>query len=673
MLARRHGSWSAAAVALLALSICPGSASRYYFQEGVNTTRRSYKGEDSKLFPQVIESVRKHMDLLGQRLVGHKGSENVQQDRTVIRRHLNSHERKGEVLKELAQRCPSLVSRKRAEFMGSGVKWATQFVRATAGAQARRLMEGWKDPFYTMVYSLNKGNTEASKTRHADAVPLPFRKKTVTYLKVHNLWTPVSDIDHEDDPNLDTYGCLHGMVRNFCWNDFLNDDKRNVWNRTLDGKLDYKEMLSVVERHYDFETLDGVPGYPVPEIDFAANYFKNDVWSDMLEHDMAFTLIGAHRVQVTERAHRGETLPYVVSFNAFSGVQTRKYFGHYGVDMYFTEDGIPALLITPDGQEIERGDKTWQYWKFVWRCSLLGVVTVKDHLFFSHYQIGSSLAKETRAILSPKHPLRRLLSIFTFGTIQVNVLSLETLVSPGHMLDRATPFEHYQDFASLVEETLPDPSECETTWLLNRTTRSAMPTILREAPFFADSFLVFTALKNLVNAWFTIYANKWCDDDGLLKDREILQFASNMKKALYRGRQARDVSLRCSDFKDRLELLVFLVTAWHRHVGMVADFFRAPHLGTFSWRAGEAYGRPLQHMITSVVAANTGLPQPKLNEDFSHIFAGMEREGDAVKAWKDFTTELDGVSQVVAKRNSERGTTPNSRGDPSQIECSIAV
>lgn len=97
-----------------------------------------------------------------------------------------------------------------------------------------------------------------------------------------------------------------------------------------------------------------------------------------------------------------------------------------------------------------------------------------------------------------------------------------------------------------------------------------------------------------------------------------------------------------------------------------------PEVAAFSWREGERSARPMQALITSTVAAARAVPQPKLDEDFSHVFEGMDREGQARALWAKFREELRGVSQTVRERNAQR-TVPYYRADPSIVECSVAI
>lgn len=549
----------------------------------------------------------------------------------------------------------------------------------TLGAFAPKLLGNWKweDEFFVVVYQLVKGQVTASVALHAKDVPVPTTMDTVRSLELHNLRAPVSDIDLPAGPTWmkDVFGCSHAMLRSLPWRDNLNSNQRNTWYAAMHWggllglKLNgIKEPREYVLQSFDYKTADGDPGWPI-QIRFDQHFWtKSRGWSDQLETTMAFDHIGAHRVQSVEKTHGGEPLPFLVSLNGFSSLETRPHFGRYGADMYFTAAGVPALIVTPEGLEIERNHKQWQYWKFVWRSTLLSIITVQDHLYHGHFQVGGSLANNIRASVPADHPLRRFLSIFTYGTINVNSFALDSLLGSKHVLHRALPFKHFQFLNSVVEKSLPDPAS-QHRWLMNESDWALVPARLQTAPFFTDNRLLFKPLRRLVDGLFELYG--WCGADGNITDEDVAEFAREVVASQLRRDAGPTES--CSDFKWRLTKSIWIVTAWHRHVGTVNDYLVDPSLASFSWHEGEARSRPLQHMLAATINAATAMPQPKLNEDYSHVFAGMQGEVAAVKLWQAFRAQLAVVREEIARRNTEEREVPNWQSDPSRVECSIAV
>merc|ERR1719277_1670275 len=102
------------------------------------------------------------------------------------------------------------------------------------------------------------------------------------------------------------------------------------------------------------------------------------------------------------------------------------------------------MIETPSGEEVYRGSDTWQYWKFVWRSSMVLKVKLVDSIWASKMGAASALAGASRETLPGDHPLRRLLSLFTYGTITENGKDFTQLISPEAMMDRVLPFANFQ-------------------------------------------------------------------------------------------------------------------------------------------------------------------------------------------------------------------------------------
>merc|ERR1712224_1191724 len=102
-----------------------------------------------------------------------------------------------------------------------------------------------------------------------------------------------------------------------------------------------------------------------------------------------------------------------------------------------------------------------------------------------------------------------------------------------------------------------------------------------------------------------------------------------------------------------MQALMWTLSGWHRHVGTVADIFRDPDLAAFSWKEGEAAPRPRQAMIMITVAATTGTSQPKLLDDYGHLFKGLDQEEEMRAIFRTFKEELQEVHNEIQRRNEQ--------------------
>ena len=615
------------------------------------------------------------------------------------------------VAQDIQQMCPLLDSS-----LTGPVLWALGILKRSTGAMSMLSLwpsgvhpETFADEYTTSVMTIiGRVLLGLYKTRDKSYVNVPTEMLSAEdILKVENIHAPHYDVD--GNPNFYWFEavvpkfamrklyvplmtCFYSALRKLnaenhslsgTFDDALNDPKHNTWEAVLSKG---QSMRDWVMSFYDIaHTWDGNKLWPQQMTDFSV-YFKKDEWEDQLEYAIAFHLIGAHRLESGQWSFdvpgtgSRVTLPFRIPLNSLSGFQVRDHFGKYGVDLYFTEDGLPALLETPAGDIVVRGDKEWQYWKFVWRSTLVTGITLTDHLHFTHFRTGNVMARAVRVAVKGSNPLRRVLSIFTFGTIFVNVQAVHVLCGPNHLLHRATPFSNFVKLSHKVPELLQDITEATP---IRAVTEDAVfeklhPKI-KTLPFYADGRLLFAAIKKYTDEMFDLL--DICEDGELASDFLHLreQFLNETVEAHYRIDEriqpyAKETS--CSGtfeplMKHRMAVNIFVVTGFHRHVGFVGDYYADPGLASMSWKSGEAFGRPRQHMIMSVVNVFTSMRQPLLKEDYTHLFKGLEKEEALTKAWKSFQADLQKVEEEIDRRNEQR-EIKNINMSPKIVESAVS-
>lgn len=211
---------------------------------------------------------------------------------------------------------------------------------------------------------------------------------------------------------------------------------------------------------------------------------------------------------------------------------------------------------------------------------------------------------------------------------------------------------------------------------------------LQEAPFFADGRLIARALAKMVDGFIAVFKRDgvMCDQHDFLTPEayalsyeiyaEYLETGYQITKNVSDAIKSR-VQLPCDQYHklmgDRLKRIFFIVSAWHRHVGFVGDYYENPDFASMSWKQGEAFGRPKQHMILSIINVFTSTSNPKLTEDFTHLFQGMKPDyaDEFTRIWKQFVEDLKDVEVEVDKRNEKRSIV-NFNFNPRFIESSVA-
>ncbi|CAK0861800.1 unnamed protein product, partial [Prorocentrum cordatum] len=381
---------------------------------------------------------------------------------------------------------------------------------------------------------------------------------------------------------------------------------RNTWDRvmgTLPGyssHCPFKESKATCTKKEfvrglfsNYTTQDGDPAYPAEMIDFAGLWHMADgKWSDKAESFLAWQHYGSHRIEAvlagSPEATGGAAFKLVTS--DLSVLDVRPGFSRVGADMFFNEAGEPLMIRTPDGQEVWRAraeSATWQYWKFAFRSSLFLKVTLVDHLWATHFTAGNSLAAASRESLAPTHPMRRLLTMFTFNTIKVNTNAFHQLLGPDALLQRSTPFHDFRK-VSLRAEVAIRPLTQSFGLFLNETVRSALPVRVQETPYVQDGQLIFDALRDFVASWFALYDGQWCAGAAVADPALMLFFERVQAWSMYQqhmdtdasflGLHGGDGNLQCAGFQKWLTMLFFQVTGGPPARGVRGRHRRGPGL-----------------------------------------------------------------------------------------------
>ena len=101
------------------------------------------------------------------------------------------------------------------------------------------------------------------------------------------------------------------------------------------------------------------------------------------------------------------------------------------------------------------GDAGWDEAKLLAKNTALLLVTVREHLIWSHFVLANATTTISITELKPSQPLHRLLTIFTYRTTYVNSLALETLLKENAILHRSVglTFKAMLDLMDMSYET----------------------------------------------------------------------------------------------------------------------------------------------------------------------------------------------------------------------------
>ena len=167
-----------------------------------------------------------------------------------------------------------------------------------------------------------------------------------------------------------------------------------------------------------------------------ANPIPYHTWDEMSSDEamsrIFFYGIGSclmHNQSATYNQHQ-ELGPFVVDMD-LCNYQVRPGFARYGSRLHFdAEQNITAIFDYGSEKLIKPGEgQAWEKAKYVAKQTTITLVTVREHLLWTHVLLSNTMTRVKTQELPPGHPLRRLLTVFTFRTNYVNNSATAALVS----------------------------------------------------------------------------------------------------------------------------------------------------------------------------------------------------------------------------------------------------
>lgn len=275
----------------------------------------------------------------------------------------------------------------------------------------------------------------------------------------------------------------------------------------------------------------------------------------------------------------------------------------------------------------------------------MSIVTMQDHLLGVHVGCAHALAVASREELGPAHPLRALMTRYTFGTIAINAQATNTLLTSRNTLHRVTPFADYQNALRTAMST---PVSLDAVIeVLN-----SPDSLLQESPFVSDGLNNFELNQYMVEQFFDQYG--WCQGD-VFTDSDVERFAQKVGSIVTTA--LLDVNTNsCEGFKTDLVKLAFAVSGLHSHCGNVLEVLGDPDIAGTSWFEGDARAAPVQFMLLASLNHLTNHHHnPTMDQDFGHL-CNDDKCRDIFDVFKG---KADDVSHIIEQRNTARKVLVN--------------
>jgi len=514
--------------------------------------------------------------------------------------------------------------------------------------------------------------------------------------------------------------CVTERLRGLPMDDNMNDDE-NQWGQGMEDPTVLNEW---------FYNRFGI--YQTP---FHFDFPKNEMTSDRILEQLVFQNLGAHALEMIRDIdgldavsvspvglggcptgtlpvrgcphplhgalaaipeHVRRTVKFTVRMEGlFDDAPLRPGMAKWGSNGFFDGEGHLCAL-QYDGQTLIAGDGTrdWEYFKFVFRSSLISKVTAFDHLVVTHIMYAETLAIAVTESLGPDNELRMLLNPHILGSLHVNFGASNNLFPSRGLVHRASPFD---DEAYMA----PDGRSNGILWAktvalrftrfqdIYRTYRQFFEELrsegvqMPELPFFEDGVQIHGEIQRYVeSAIAAIYGSgdQRCSA-ALLDDHEAQRFL----RQFWRLSDPATPDFWPSEFRrptcnaltELLTELIFGVTGWHRHVGNVADFFRDTRFAATNWKRGELNTRPAQAIIMMLLAQSTNAILPKLTDDVLETVYGTGTDhASLTENFRTFNRHMLEIQSNIEDKNQVRqmrNDIPYHNMEPTSVEWSVAV
>ncbi len=451
-------------------------------------------------------------------------------------------------------------------------------------------------------------------------------------------------------------------------------DINTTWKDFVKGKLGKNEDTWSTTDWQDILKISG--GRMLPP--FLGINTELDVASDDAITYFSFSGLAAHAVEAVTGEEKSLTnATYKVDFDWMYRFDVRFPFEKYGAIAYFDDELRPLNIYWSHKQKsVYPHDEDWNHAKWVFKCSVLTGVTLKDHLLGLHLLLSNFVNTANHENLGKNHPIRRMLTPFTYNNIEINQGAITTLLPSHSLFHRASALS-----AKGIHEAFQMGYEVnhifEPIRSLARHDRLDADGNIKKRngkllPFEEDMVEFWKVVNEFVRGYVSVY---YQNDDDIRNDSELISFFENLKQPYFRDstkilKQDGSPLDVCVKFFTNF---IFGVTGFHNHVGSVAEYLTNPMYAGAKIRENSE----ISDIQASVQALNVGLitgaKVPILVHDYSHVVLDDDKKAETKALFRSFAKELDFLSEEVERRNKVRGLLSCNSFNPKYMPTAISV
>lgn len=338
----------------------------------------------------------------------------------------------------------------------------------------------------------------------------------------------------------------------------------------------------------------------------------------------------------------------------------------YGARIHFSKDQkVTAIYDYGESKLVKPGENGWDLAKMLAKTTAFLLMTAREHLIWTHMLVSNAATRESTRQLPPNHPIRRLLTVFTYGATEVNINAFNTLIPNTCILHRSTGLK----YASLKD--VYEMSFSQSTIFQPFTDRKYNPALQDliengQFPYASEGEEYYIIVRKFVKDWLQKSGDAANDD-------QAEAFYNGMKESTKgQAYELPDIG-DDSAMANLLSSIIFTVTAYHELVGHVVDYILLPSRAGFRLTKRDPSKIDLQSFLYAMaIGASTSKRMPSLVAQFQNFFGAggaplWERE-----VWSTFQADLTSQSRKVRQDDNER-EIEFKFFDPARFECSVSV
>lgn len=319
------------------------------------------------------------------------------------------------------------------------------------------------------------------------------------------------------------------------------------------------------------------------------------------------------------------------------------------------------------------GDELWGHAKLGFRSSLGMSLTCKDHLAHLHWIKANGLHNAAREALSPDHPVRRLLKQHYYGTGEINFSSKDMLLPVGQFAHRTFALSDagwVSYFTDVVRdfkyESLPQSFAA----------RGLPQSFLDAWPVSADGLRLWNCIGAYVRSFISLFYPS--GDAQVAADAELVAFWAHFEGQIDQGWCLPPLSF--DSLVTLLTDLIWWVTGGHEFVGAIVEYLTPPDGLPGKIIDGRCDVDVQTYAQALVIIALTGIGQPSLMSDWTHLFHvpswPKDVQQSALEVVRQFQSNLASCADEAEALNDtreKRGERKFVAFNPRLLETSVSI